>query len=93
MGIGLVRSTGVSYIDNISRTDRVGTCTYKEDSIELATAEEGTDPLTQRATSITSVVARYYNAAIGLDTSSAIDTSPRREIMATVRTCIPASFR
>ena len=46
IGIGLAYSTRVSYIDNVSRTDRVGTCTYKEDSIELVTIEEGTDPLT-----------------------------------------------
>ena len=46
IGIGLVRSTKVSYIDNVSRTNGVGTYTYKEDSIEPITIEEGTDPST-----------------------------------------------
>ena len=46
IGIGLIYSTRVSYIDNVSQTDRAGTYTYKEDSIELVTTEEGTDPLT-----------------------------------------------
>ena len=57
IGIGLVRGTGVSYIDNVSRTDGVGTCTCKVDSIELVTVEEGTDLSTRRAASTTSVVA------------------------------------
>ena len=93
IGIGLVRGTRVSYIDNVSRTDGVGTRTYKEDSIELATAEEGTDLSTRRAASTTSVVARYYNVAIDLDASSATDTLPGREITTTVYTYILASFR
>ena len=93
INIGLVRSTRVSYIDNVSRTDRVGTRTYKEDSIELATTEEGTNLLTRRTTSTTSVVTRYYNVAIGLDASNATDTSPRRETMAIAYTYILASFR
>ena len=93
IGISLVRGTRVSYIDNVSRTDGVGTCTYKEDSIELATTEEGTDLSTRRATSITSVVARYYDVAIGLDTSSTTDTLPGRETIATVYIYILASFR
>ena len=93
IGIGLVRGTGVSYIDNVSQTNGVGTCTYKEDSIELATIEEGTDLSTRYAALITSIVARYYNTAIGLDISSATDTLPRREIIAIVYICILASFR
>ena len=93
IGIGLIRNTEVSYIDNVSRTNRAGTRTYKEDSIELAIIEEGTDPLTRRITLIISVVARYYNIAIGLDTSSATNTSSRREIMAIVYIYILASFR
>ena len=91
--IGLIYSTRVSYIDNVSRTDRVGTCTYKEDSIELVTIEEGTNLSTRYIALITSIVIRYYNIVIGLDASSAIDTSPRREITAIVYTCILASFR
>ena len=93
IGIGLVRGTEVSYIDNISRTNGVGTYTYKEDSIELATIEEGTDPLTRYATLITSVVARYYNVAIGLDASSVTNTLSRREIIVIVYTYILVSFR
>ena len=93
IGISLVYSIRVSYINNVSRTNRVGTYTYKEDSIELATIEENTDPSTQRATLITNVVARYYNVAIGLDASSVIDTLPRKETITTVYTCILASFR
>ena len=92
IGIGLVRSTRVSYIDNVSRTDRVRTRTYKEDSVELVTIEEGTDLSTRRIALITSVVARYYNAAIGLDVSGVTDTLFRREIMAMVYTCILASL-
>ena len=57
IGIGLVRSTKVSYIDNVSRTNRAGTCTYKEDFIELVIVEEGINPSTQYTTLITSVVA------------------------------------
>ena len=93
IGISLVYSTGVSYINNVSQTNGVGTCTYKEDSIELATIEEGTDPLIRCATSTISVVARHYDIAIGLDTSSATNTLPRREIIAIVYTYILASFR
>ena len=93
IGIGLVYSTRASYIDNVSRIDGVGTRTYKEDSIELATIEEGTDLSTRRTALITSVVARYYDIAIGLDASSATDTLLGREITATARTCILASFR
>ena len=93
IGISLVRSTEVSYINNVSRTNKVRTRTYKEDSIELVTIEEGTNPLIQRATLTTSVVTRYYNAAIGLDASSATNTLPRREITATVHIRILASFR
>ena len=91
--IGLVYSTGVSYIDNVSRTNGVGTRTYKEDSIELATIEEGTDLLTRHVASITSVVARYHDAAIGLDASGATDTLPGRETIAMAYTYILASFR
>ena len=93
IGISLIRSTKVSYIDNVSRTNGVGTCTYKEDSIELATIEEGTDPLTRYATLITSIVVRYYDVVIGLDTSSAINTLPRKEITVIVYTYILASFK
>ena len=93
IGISLVRSTRVSYIDNVSRTNRVGTYTYKEDSIELATIEEGTDPSIRCVALITSIVARYYDIAIGLDASSATNTLPRREIIAIVYTYILASFR
>ena len=60
--------------------------------MELATMEEGTDPSTRRAASTTSVVARHYNVAIGLDTSSTTDTSSRKETTATVYTRILASF-
>ena len=93
IGIGLVRSTRISYIDNVSRTDGVGTRTYKEDSIELVTIEEGTNLSTRYVASIISVVARYYNVAIGLDVSSTTNTLPGREIIAIVYTCILVSFR
>ena len=93
IGISLVHSTRVSYIDNVSRTDGARTRTYKEDSIELAIVEEGTNPSTRYTTSITSVVARYHDAAIGLDASSAIDTSPRKKTIAIVYTYILVSFR
>ena len=93
IGIGLVRSTRVSYIDNVSRTNRVGTYTYKEDSIELVTIEEGTDLSTRHATLTIYIVVRYYNIVIGLDAFSATNTLPRREIIAIVYTYILASFR
>ena len=93
IGISLVRGTRVCYIDNISRTNRVGTYTYKEDSIELATIEKGTNPSTRYTTSTISVVARYYNIVIGLNISSTTDTSPRRETTAIVYTYILTSFR
>ena len=91
--IGLIYSTRVSYIDNVFRTNRAGTYTYKEDSIELVTTKEGTNLSTQYTTLTISVVARYYNIVIGLDASSTTDTSPRRETIATARIYILASFR
>ena len=60
--------------------------------MELVTMEEGTDLLTRRAASITSVVARYYDIVIGLDTSGAIDTLFIKEIIAIVYICILVSF-
>ena len=93
IGIGFVCSTRVSYIDNVSRTNGVGTYTYKEDSIEPITVKESTNPLTRRAALITSIVARHYDIAISLDASSITDTSPEKEIMAIVYTYILASFR
>ena len=93
IGIGLICSTKVSYIDNVFRTNGVGTCIYKEDSIELVTVEEGTDLSIRYAVSTTSVVARHYDIVIGLDISGITDTLPGREIIATVYTCILVSFR
>ena len=44
--ISLIRDTIVSYINNTLQTNKVRTCIYKEDSIELVTIIEFSNPLT-----------------------------------------------